>query len=564
MASGLSAVGIDEMASPEASFQQALNESKLTRPMWMLWILSAGLIALDGFDFFIIGVAMPFIRRDFGLSAGWVGAIATAALVGALIGSLTLGPITDRIGRQLMLVLDIGLFIVASAATALAWDAWSLLFFRFWVGVGIGADYPISVAYITENVPARVRGRMVIGAFSFQSVGALLGAIVGWATIWIFQQGWLSSSPDLAVGYAWRWMLGVGVVLSVLVGGLRLLFLLESPSYYLAKGEYAAASEAASELLEKKIVLEPDAASVETDDSDGEFLVEPLSSEKLGYFDLFSSTYRRQTALASIPWFLQDVATYGIGIFTPTIIAALAFSDEGNLLFQEMASARGAAIVNVFLVLGFLCAVALVDRVGRIPLQVAGFLGMAAGLCLLSLADGGSQIGLLFAGFVLFNLMMNLGPNSTTFLLSGELFPSAIRASGAGLAGAIAKLGAVLGALGLPVLQESFGLGTVLRSLSLLCILAAVITYALRTDSKTRDTISQEQVLDLNEERVAVENSENWYIVKQASEQCQILSEAELAALNGQESEKWGPFKTKSQAIAKRVGLIRAGKCQPS
>jgi len=158
------------ISSPQARLQAELNGANLTRPMWMLWILSAGLIALDGFDFFIIGIAIPFIQQDFGLSASWVGAIATAALLGALVGSLTLGPITDKVGRQLMLVIDIGLFIIASAGTALAWNAWSLLFFRFAVGIGIGADYPISVSYITENMPARLRGRMVIGAFSFQSV----------------------------------------------------------------------------------------------------------------------------------------------------------------------------------------------------------------------------------------------------------------------------------------------------------------------------------------------------------------------------------------------------------
>ncbi|MEL6814579.1 MAG: MFS transporter [Cyanobacteria bacterium J06598_3] len=470
--------------------------------MWMLWMLSAGLIALDGFDFFIIGVAMPFIQRDFGLSVGWVGAIATAALAGALVGSLTLGPITDKVGRQRMLVVDIGLFVVASAATALAWNAWSLLIFRFLVGVGIGADYPISVAYITENIPARLRGRMVIGAFSFQSVGALFGALVGWVTILAFQQ----FAPELAIDYAWRWMLGVGIVLSVIVGGLRLLFLLESPNYYLAKGEVALAAQAASELLEKPVHFDSEIISessevkasgsnistdISTDISDANpsssnTSVEASASNTsslietapLGYGDLFSSTYLRQTALASIPWFLQDIATYGIGIFTPTIIAALAFSGEGDLLRQEMASARGAALVNVFLVVGFLGAVLSINRVGRIRLQMVGFLGMALGLWVLS--SSGDSLVLLFTGFIVFNFMMNLGPNSTTFLLSGEVFPPAIRASGAGLAGGIAKAGAVLGALGLPVLQESMGVPGLLRSLSCLCVLAAVITYSLR------------------------------------------------------------------------------------
>ncbi|MEM9091107.1 MAG: MFS transporter [Cyanobacteria bacterium P01_F01_bin.53] len=482
---------IQQNSSPSSAlFQAELDRSALTRPMWMLWILSAGLIALDGFDFFIIGVAMPFIQRDFGLSVGWVGAIATAALAGALIGSLTLGPVTDKVGRQLMLMVDIGLFVVASAATAFAWNAWSLLIFRFLVGVGIGADYPISVAYITENIPARLRGRMVIGAFSFQSVGALLGALVGWVTILLFQQ----FAPELAVGYAWRWMLGVGIVLSVMVGGLRLLFLLESPSYYLAKGEYELASKAASELLEKPIFFEPDEGPDQDLELATELVTESAAESKektehrgqLRYRDLFSSAYIRQTALASIPWFLQDIATYGIGIFTPTIIAALAFATERDLLTQEMASARGAAIVNVFLVVGFLLAVLLINRVGRIPLQITGFVGMALGLLLLSLS--GANLSLLFVGFILFNLAMNLGPNSTTFLLSGEVFPPAIRASGAGLAGSIAKAGAVLGALGLPILQESMGVPGLLRSLACVCVLAAVVTYSLRSATSSLET----------------------------------------------------------------------------
>ncbi len=450
-------------------FQAELDASNLTRPMWMLWILSAGLIALDGFDFFIIGIAMPFIQRDFGLSVGWVGAIATAALLGALIGSLTLGPVTDKIGRQRMLVIDIGLFILASAGTALAWNAWSLLFFRFAVGVGIGADYPISVAYITENMPARWRGRMVISAFSFQSIGAVLGALVGWATIWAFQHFFPINAAELAVNYAWRWMLGVGIALSVLVGGLRLLFLLESPSYYLAKGEYEKASKAASELLQKTVHLEP----IEGD------MASPKTASALGYKDLFSSTYRKQTALAAIPWFFQDIATYGIGIFTPTIISTLAFTNDDNFLQQEISSAQSAALVNVFLIVGFAVAVLLVDRAGRIPLQIAGFVGMAAGLGLLSFAS--SSLPLLFSGFILFNLMMNAGPNATTFLISGEVFPSEIRASGAGLAGGVAKAGAVLGALGLPILQESIGTVVVVRSLALICLIAAAATYSLRS-----------------------------------------------------------------------------------
>ena len=76
--------------------------------------------------------------------------------------------------------------------------------------------------------------------------------------------------------------------------------------------------------------------------------------ETLCYIDLFSPTHRRATALAAIPWFLQDIATYGIGIFTPTIISALAFSEKSSFFTREMAAAKGASVVNSFLIIGFI------------------------------------------------------------------------------------------------------------------------------------------------------------------------------------------------------------------
>jgi len=449
------------------SFHERLNQSQLTPSMWLLWLLSAGLIALDGFDFFIIGVALPLIEKDFNMGASQIGALAVAAIAGSLVGSLTLGAITDKIGRQLMLVVDIALFLVASAGTALAWNIESLIIFRFLVGVAIGADYPISVAYITENVPERLRGSMVIGAFSFQAVGALLGALVGIAVIWCF--GRIYPNPEPLFFYGWRWMLGVGLLLAVLVALLRLQFLLESPSYYIARGEYEEASKSASILLNQPIEI--------TKESDP-----PSSEPQLNYGALFSADYRRKTLLVTIPWFLQDIATYGIGIFTPIIITTLAFAQETDISTRTINGAFGSAFVDLFLILGFLIAIALVDSVGRIPLQIIGFLGMGLGLGLLAIASMGDTVNifLVFTGFIIFNLSMNGGPNSTTFLLSGEVFPTSIRASGAGLAAAIAKAGAILGTYTVPILKQSLGVSNLLLILSGVCILASILTYLFR------------------------------------------------------------------------------------
>jgi MFS family permease len=462
---------------PQKSFEQRLDASQITPVMWLLWALSAGLIALDGFDFFIIGVAMPFVQQDFGLSSAEIGAVAVAAVAGSLLGALTLGPITDKVGRQLMLVVDIAIFVIATAGTVFAWDALSLIGFRFLVGVGIGADYPISVAYVTENVPSKSRGQMVIGAFAFQAMGALLGAVTGLVVMGLLQALY-PDSAQIMIQFAWRWMLGVGLVLAIAVGILRFSFLLESPRYYIVRGDYEAASRAASVLLGEPIYL-----SVETDP--------PEREPSLPYSALFSSRYRRSTALTSIPWFLQDIATYGIGIFTPTIIGALAFSSEENFITKEMASAAGSALVDLFLIAGFLIAIGCIERVGRIQLQIMGFLGMAGGLVILTLSnllslEKGWAIALVFIGFFVFNLMMNAGPNSTTFLLSGEVFPTSIRASGAGFAAAVAKAGAVLGTFALPILQRSIGVPALLLLLAFICVVAAVMTYLFRVETMGR------------------------------------------------------------------------------
>jgi MFS family permease len=313
---------------------------------------------------------------------------------------------------------------------------------------------------------------MVIGAFSFQALGALLGAITGIVTIYLLGI-FYHDAQGVAIAFAWRWILGFGLILALIVAGIRFSFFLESPRYHISQGDYLAASEAATILLDEPITI-----TAETDP--------PSQEPRLPYWALFSPPYLRDTLLVSLPWFLQDIATYGIGIFTPTIISFLAFTGQNNLIEEQLATLKSLALVDLFLILGFLLAIVLVERWGRIKLQIVGFVGMAGGLLILGLSHQGGQgnMLLIFLGFLVFNLTMNAGPNSTTFLLSGEVFPTSIRASGAGFAAAFAKAGAVLGTFYLPILQNILGIPVLLGALSLLCLLAALITYLLRVETK--------------------------------------------------------------------------------
>lgn len=201
---------------------------------------------------------------------------------------------------------------------------------------------------------------------------------------------------------------------------------------------------------------------------------------------------RRATILASVPWFLQDLGTYGIGIFTPTILAqTLGHETSGvhnvsALIARDLLAAKGAALLDVLLIVGIIAAVFLADRVGRIRLQILGFIGCALGLAMATFSLHAAEPArslLLFGGFMLFNFMTNLGPNATTYLLAGEVFPTAIRGKGAGFAASFAKIGAVLTAFLFPVLLVSAGIDLLLVALVFTSLLGAWVTWQFRIET---------------------------------------------------------------------------------
>jgi nitrate/nitrite transporter NarK len=117
---------------------------------------------------------------------------------------------------------------------------------------------------------------------------------------------------------------------------------------------------------------------------------------------------------------------------------------------------------------------------------VFGFIGCAVGLFLASLSayfTDGEELLLIFAGFMLFNFMTNLGPNAQTYLLAGEVFPTRIRGKGAGFAAAFAKVGAVLTAFLFPVLLDAIGTQTLLYCLIVTSLLGAAVTWLFRIET---------------------------------------------------------------------------------
>jgi hypothetical protein len=200
---------------------------------------------------------------------------------------------------------------------------------------------------------------------------------------------------------------------------------------------------------------------------------------------LFSTEYRKRTILATIPWFLMDLVFYGVGLFTPIILASMAFSGEGmDLIASDFASSEGTAFLDIFLILGFVINIILIERVGRMHLQIIGFAGMAAGLMMMIIAVLlNNPIVIIFSGFAIYNLLMNMGPNATTFIIPAELFPTELRGTAHGFAAGMVKIGAALGIILVPVMKSSVGLAGTLLFLLCMVMAALFVTIAFRIET---------------------------------------------------------------------------------
>ncbi len=472
-----------------AELLRLLDEAPLRLPHVLAWMLSSGGTLLDGLSVFMLGIAIPLLVRDMGLDTLQTGLLGAALVAGAALGASVGGRLADRIGRKGVFLLDMGLLASAAALGALTWDPWLLIGVQLLVGVGIGMDFPVGSSYVAECMPHRVRSRMMVATIASQSVGMLLAAVVALGLLH------LNGSPD-----TWRLFFASEAVLAALCMVMRLQ-LPESPRWLMGQGRNREAVHALERLVpEDRQRLEHLATRL--GDEVHRVSKVPQRQRTPAFAALFHPAYRRRTLLSTLPWLLMDVATYGVGLFTAVLLAALHFGTAaGDPTVQAEALASGSGAIDVFLLLGFLLGFWAVARYGRIRMQLAGFAGMAAGMGLLlasvSVGGGAAQhVALVFAGFVLFNLSMNMGPNSTTYILPAELFPTQVRATGAGFAAACAKIGATAGVFLLPLIKSALGVSAVLALMTVVSLLGLACTWLFRVEGHGR-TLEQHHTEDL-------------------------------------------------------------------
>ncbi len=406
---------------------------------------------LDGYDLSIMAVVLLSLSSAWHLTAAQTGTLMAAALAGSFVGGLLGGYVTDRFGRRRLLLPNILLYGTGAVWSALSPHLDSLYAARFVTGLAIGLDYPLVATIVAEYGRSMTRGRGFAWINLAWFAGALVSTLVGWILL------------SMGSG-SWRWMLGSAVVPVAVLFWLRR-GLPESPRWLVRRGRWSEATEAMK------------AIRPELSEESLEIHLKTYVGDNFSAVRLLHSPWPRRLGLAIIPWFFLDVVSLGIALYFPLVLRQYGLAGS-----QEAA----AAINALFLAISASCIVFIlprVDRWGRIPLQTGGFALMSCGLAVFGGGAAWHLPAAVYTGAALYAMGLGLGPAVTVFALSVEIFPTHLRATAAGMATAISRLGAVFSALFFPFLEREWGIAVLLLLNGGVALAAVIVTrlFALET-----------------------------------------------------------------------------------
>ncbi len=470
------------LPSDSRKILNALDSARVQRFHFRTIVVAGMGFFTDAYDLFVISLVLPILvvlAPGGAVDHTELAFLGSSALMGAAVGQLLFGWLGDRFGRRRIYGVTLTLMAVAAVGSALSVPIAGLstvtvlILWRFVLGVGVGGDYPLSATIMSEYSNVRSRGRLVASVFAMQGFGLLAGAGTSLAVVFLI--------PNLDI--AWRLILGVGALPAVLTVYYRLR-LPEPPRFALAHWKAGAAARTVGSLTGVTVASAASSRPARV----------PFRQLVRSYGLLIFGT--------ASTWFLLDIAFYSTNIFNPLILKQIGFASAAS--FPALEQVRRLAIGNVLIALfasvpGYWAAVALIDRVGRRPLQALGFGVMASAFLVLSLGWD-SLVGLLPAFLAIYGLTFffaNFGPNTTTFVYPSEVFPTSFRTTGHGISAAAGKVGAVLAVFLFAGFYLAYGLPWFFGLLAVVSFLGFVLTISLlpETSQRTLEDASGEDEL---------------------------------------------------------------------
>jgi MFS transporter, putative metabolite:H+ symporter len=439
----------------ERTRSQRLDRLPFTREHGRLVVGSGLGWALDAMDVGLISFVMASLAVQWRLGTTTLSWIASIGFVGMAIGASVGGLLADRIGRRQVFATTLLVYGLATGAAALSWSVGALLVFRFLIGLGLGAELPVAATLVSEFAPARIRGRVVVALEAFWAVGWLLAALIGYFVV--------SASDD-----GWRWALAVGAVPALYSAYVRF-GLPESVRFLEQRGREAEAETAVRRFENAAGIAPPEnppeiPARTRGGAASG---WAPAPAPASGPADLWRPGQRLRTGSLWLVWFGVNFSYYGAFIWLPSLLVASGMNLARSFGFT--------LVITLAQLPGYGMSAVLVELWGRRPTLSLFLIGSAGSAVAFGMAD--STTAMVAGGMAL--SFFNLGAWGALYAITPEIYPTRLRATGAGWAAGFGRIASILAPLSVPPLLKIGDNLLVFAVFAAFFLLAAAFTWSL-------------------------------------------------------------------------------------
>ena len=367
----------------EENVLSGLDSAATSGFYWYLALLACVGGFLFGYDTAVIGSVLVFIPYHLGSFA--TGYLVAGASLGAAVGALGAGPLTDRYGRKSLLMADAGVFALGAILSAVTINAGMLLSARTLIGVAVGADSAIATAYIAEFAPAGRRGQLSIIQQWMITVGILVSYLLA---LLVFKV-----APGSAYGADWRIILGLGAVPALLALVLRAR-MPESPRWLMLQGRFADTQKALGQLGIE--------VSEEQVRQSAEQMAAAETKERKRHKSQWTPGVKRALMVVCVFFIFQQITGINIPFYYgPQLLTDLFQGTTAGALAAAIAGLQAAAILGAVNVVATYFGFRWIDKFGRRPLALWGYAGMAVFMMVAALGvaalTGTSKIALVMA-----------------------------------------------------------------------------------------------------------------------------------------------------------------------
>jgi putative MFS transporter len=439
-------------------------------------LLMGGLgYTFDAMDAAVLAFLLPVLRKEWMLTSVQTGVLGSGTFIGYFLGAMLAGILGDLIGRKRVMMYALVIYCIASLASAVAHDWPFFLATRIVAGLGTGAESAIVAPFLSEFVARRYRGAFTGSLAGFFSFGFVAAALLGYLVIPL--------SPN-----AWRWVMVITAMPIVMLLWWRRA-LPESPRWLVTRGRHEEAeaimARAEAELTAAGVKLEP---LPETDPATDPIV--PVAAQRASALAnvkaLWSRKLARITAMTWIMWLSITFSYYAFFTWIPSLLV-----QNGMTITRSFSYSL---VIYIAQIPGYFSGAWLNEKIGR-QATIASYM-VLGGISALGLALTRSDAGIMASG-VLLSFFMN-GTYAGVYAYTPEVFPTDVRATGAGMASSIGRLGAIAAPILVGYVYPILGFGGVFGATTFVLVIGAlaVVVMGVPTRGRSLEDIAATQLSD--------------------------------------------------------------------